>query len=465
MAVNQGIGDKWYRICCEDSSLAMSCSDWKRVTIGDCAIPTPPAPPVEPSFAVTVNPGQNLPSIVAGNPAGTTYLLTNGVHGFSDVVPKDGDQFWGQSRTGTIIDGTGQAGRIAFRSNADSVVISRMTIRDFGVGTPPGSQEQAAILGKVSEFALGVNDYASNWRIDDCTLDNNGNGGVYSGNDFVITRNEIMNHGVTGLGAAYIAGGLVQGNYIHDNANNPAVGAGDNGAGIKYVNINQVGGFFYTPPFAPVYVIDNLVERNNGRGIWFDIDCHGCIALNNEVNEPAGGAFGIFYELCNGDGPNTLGNRAECNVVTGPLGFNNWQGTNFGANGAICFGESHNCVAKNNTIVGASVGFMNRLAGRGMAENNGGDGYVDVLFSRNELANSHAAIAPGALSNIGTSNNWCLDNTFINCDTWGDHIGISHAGFSLHTTHTYSNNDITGSPGIIHYFNGVNSGWPVGGRS
>lgn len=432
---------------------------------GGAAIPDPPAAPSEPvSYDYTISPGQNLASIAAGAPAGSSYLLLNGSHSFVDVIAKTGDQFWGESRSGTVIDGSAYgSGTSCFRGGNDNVTITRMTIRNFGAGTASTDQEQAAILCKAYKWAIGTTDQSFNWRIHDVTLHNNGNGGVYMGHHTIVTSSEIYNHGNTGIGGAYIAGGLIQGNIIRNNANNPTSGAGDNGAGIKLVNINQVGPHVPDmPPKATLSVIDNDMYNNyptlgQGRPLWFDIDCHAIYAAHNRITENGGALFGIMWELCN-DG------LAEYNTVTGPIGYAGWAGSNF-QNGALSASESHNIIFRDNTVSGANIGFMNRLSARGTFEGVG-DNYVDTLVSRGELANSHAAITnKDQLSNIGCSNNASIRNSYINVGSFGDNYGSGHAGFSLGSTMNYTDNDISQSPGIVHYYDGVATTFPGSGRS
>ena len=467
MAINQIAGSKFYRICCTDNLGAMDCSEWVEVVVGLCALPPPPPPPGEPQFDVTLTPGQNLAQIVNNNPAGTRYLLLNGVHLFNNVVVKNGDQFWGQTRAGTIIDGSAFGPQTAaadtksaFTGAGDDAIITRMTIRNFGNGTAPNLQEQAGILGKTVHWALGVVQQAFRWRIHDCTIHSNGIGGIYAGHDFTITGCEIYDHDVTGIGAAYIAGGLWQGNDIHNNATNPAVGAGDNGAGIKVVNINNVSGFVPMPPNKALEIIDNDVYDNFpgpglGRPLWADIDCHDVNFRHNRVTESAGGLFGIMYELSND-------NIAECNTITGPIGYGAWAGGNF-VNAALCAAESHNIVFFRNTVIDARRGFMNRLSPRGTQE--GGDPYPTTLANSGQLSLAHNAIGPNALSNIGCSTNSLIENTFINVDEFGDNYGTGHQGLDLPNTMIYQNNDISQSPGIQHYFGGAPAAFPGNGRS
>ena len=440
---------------------------------GGGGVPAAPAAPTEPgSFDYIVTPGENLTTYLSGKPAGSTYYLQNGSYSFLNAVPQAGDQFWGQSRTGVIIDGTSHGAqpgtpgapgpdRTAFKGSVDDVLITRMTIRNYGVGTDGGLQEQAGIMCKAAHWSGSISD---GWRIHDVTLNNNGNGGIYMGHNTVITSCEIYGHGNTGIGGAYIVGGTIQGNIIRNNANSPVEGAGDNGGGIKIVNANQRGPHIAMPTFAQVKVIDNDVYENypsagNGRPIWFDIDCHDVYIGYNRVTESTGGLFGIMWELCNGG-------IAEFNTITGAIGYAGWAGSNF-QGAAMQAAESHNIVFRYNTVDGANVGYMNRLSARGTAElGNNNDNYIDTLLGRGELANSHAVITNvNQLSNIGCSTNSCIGNVFIDVDAWGDNYGSGESGNGHPTTHTYSGNDVSQSPGIVHYYNGVAAPFPGNGRT
>jgi len=52
---------------------------------------------------VTVTPATSISSAMQRNPAGTTYLITAGVHRLEQVTPRDGDKFIGEP--GAILSG------------------------------------------------------------------------------------------------------------------------------------------------------------------------------------------------------------------------------------------------------------------------------------------------------------------------------------------------------------------------
>lgn len=94
------------------------------VTVVADVTPVPPPPVPEygpdpttvcPGGAVHIAPGTDIQTVVNGNPAGTVYCLQAGTHRLQSIIPKAGDQFWGEFGavlsgarllTGWVFDGT-----------------------------------------------------------------------------------------------------------------------------------------------------------------------------------------------------------------------------------------------------------------------------------------------------------------------------------------------------------------------
>ncbi len=81
---------------------------------------------------------------------------------------------------------------------------------------------------------------------------------------------------------------------------------------------------------------DFEAARNNGPGIWFDIDNRGCVIRDSVCHDNAG--HGIFIEISGGF------------LITNNLCYRNGTGGSWGSAG-ICVGESEDCLIEHNTCV------------------------------------------------------------------------------------------------------------------
>jgi parallel beta-helix repeat protein len=82
---------------------------------------------------------------------------------------------------------------------------------------------------------------------------------------------------------------------------------------------------------------DNVVENNDGAGLWCDIDCTNVRYLNNRVSHNAGA--GIFFEISDGA-------TIEGNVVW----ENNWADPAWGWGAGILISSSTDVVVRNNVV-------------------------------------------------------------------------------------------------------------------
>ena len=158
---------------------------------------------------------------------------------------------------------------------ADGVSIAGLTMRHAS---------NNAFVGGVS------NDGYSNWTLQDSTLADAHSAVVTmnSGSNVRVLRNDVSHAGLVGVaGSAIDAGGLVQGNHIHDNRTANASFNRDWGAGGLKLTLVQD------------FVVDgNEADHNDAMGLWCDIGCTNVTFSNNRVHHNRW--QGINFEISNG---------------------------------------------------------------------------------------------------------------------------------------------------------------------
>jgi parallel beta-helix repeat protein len=238
-------------------------------------------------LGVVISPAQSIPSVVAADPAGTTFILQAGTHLQQSVIPKSGDRFIGEP--GAILDGQGVT-PFAF-SGGISPYASNVTIRGLRItGYQPRFQHGAVDAGGNSP-----SDATTGWVIDSNEVAYNGEYGIRLGNSARITNNNVHHNkrlNIAGSGkhtviasneiafgnylgafdADFEAGGtkfthsdglVLRGNYVHDN-----VGAGLH---LDLNNINTI-------------VEANRVDHNGSEGIVLEISYKATIFNNTVTN-------------------------------------------------------------------------------------------------------------------------------------------------------------------------------------
>lgn len=230
-------------------------------------------PAAAPSGAVVINVGDNIETLTAGHPAGTTYWLTPGTHRFSySVVPKDGNTYVGAP--GATIDGGGIV-NIAFWEEfygrrAKNVTLSHLTIQDFTSST----EEQGSIYAGVG------------WKIANSTLKNHGYVALFAGPDNVIENNCFDGNGQLGIGTFRFDGNTYNVTVDHNefkNNNTRNLQDCGCGGGMKWWTMKR-GKF-----------TNNWVHNNKGPGVWADNNNIEILFEGNYINDNDG--EGIFYEI------------------------------------------------------------------------------------------------------------------------------------------------------------------------
>lgn len=354
--------------------------------------PAPTAPPVAlcdraeapgsaaaPAGAVVVKADQNLADVVGDQPAGTTYWLTQGVHKlerdlYSQVIPQAGDTFIGAP--GAVLDGQ-RTNRYAFGGTAADVTIRSLTVQNFG-STADNNNE-----GVVNH------DSAPGWTIESSTIQRNAGAGIMLGSqnrlvgnclrdngqygfsvyhpdgvqDIVLEGNEITGNntddwerrrpgcGCTGGGKFWATrGGVVTGNYVHDNR----------GVGL-WADTNNVGFLFQ----------GNFVSGNDAEGLMYETSYNAAILDNTFVRNalvkgptnPGFPASAIYLSEAGSD-PRVSSPYNQELVVARNTFIDNWSGVVAWENADRYAGSPANTSTGASTLVNPDVATVEACAKR-----------------------------------------------------------------------------------------------------
>jgi hypothetical protein len=298
-------------------------------------------PAKAPDGAVSVSPSQDLGDVVKAHDAHTTYWLAPGTYtlgtgAYDQVIPQAGDRFIGAP--GAIVDGR-HKNQYAFTGSAAGVTIEHLTIQNFG-----------ATGGNNNEGVVN-HDSAKNWTLTGNVIQKNAGSGVmigsgdkltgncirdngqyafnaYSPNgvsDIVLTGNEISGNntdnwekrqpgcGCTGGGKFWATnGGVVTGNYVHDNK----------GVGL-WADTNNANFLFQ----------GNYIADNDDEGLMYETSYNAAI-LNNTfvrnalVKGPTNPGFpaSAIYLSESGSDSRVAGPYGSVFKVSGNVFTDNWAG-------------------------------------------------------------------------------------------------------------------------------------------
>ena len=221
---------------------------------------------------------QNLQTLTAAHPAGTTFWLAPGRHrlsngAFVQVIPKDGNRYIGAP--GAILDGANR-NKYAFTGSAERVVISNLTIQNFG--SARGNNDEGVVN----------HDSGSGWAIQANTIQKNAGAGLMIGSKNVVRGNCLRNNGQYGFNAYHpqrVAGIVIERNEITanntDDWENLRPGCGCTG-----------GGKFWS--VAGAIVRGNWLHDNNGPGMWADTNNTAFAVEGNYISDNV--AEGMIFE-------------------------------------------------------------------------------------------------------------------------------------------------------------------------
>lgn len=302
---------------------------------------------------VAIHPGDSIQAAVQANPAGTTFLITRGVHRRQYVVrPRDGSVFVGEP--GAILDGEAAAGQAFDLYQTRGVVVRGLRITRYAV-----PNLNAAVEAAGSEGAL----------IEGNEIDHNANGsqrayGVTIGDRSTVRRNIIHHNGWLGINGSRASDALIEGNDVY--ANPPAYfdDTVSEAANIKLFDCGRItirGNYVHDGIFRGIWVDtmrpDVTIEHNrvvnHGRaGIWYEVSYRGVIRHNYVENAgyhqtPLNGWLrGGGIEVSNSPDVSVL-NNTVVNSLNGIIGL---QAKSY-RDGPYGKSELRNLLVQGNTIV------------------------------------------------------------------------------------------------------------------
>ncbi len=263
---------------------------------------------------VTLPPGNNADQLAAG-PAGAVFWLAPGTHTlgpgeFGQIVPKPGDVYIGAP--GAVLDGQSQ-NRYAFGGPVADVTIRYLTITGFNAPLNEG---------------VVNHDSGDGWLIEHSTIRDNGGAGMMAGARQQVRYSCLADNGQYGFNAYQGGDGITDLVFEHNEirGNNTGdwerkqKGCGCTGGGkfwsvrgARIVN-NWVHGNRSVGLWADTNNVDflfarNIVEENDGVGIWYEISYNARIVGNLIVRngwaqgkiDPGAPAPGVYLSEAGGD--------------------------------------------------------------------------------------------------------------------------------------------------------------------
>jgi nitrous oxidase accessory protein NosD len=318
-----------------------------------------------------LSPGDDLQAAVDAAPAGTMFIIRQGVHRRQTIKPKDGMSFVGEA--GTVLDGEGVTPR-AFRGQT----VRGVTIRGLRITgyAPPAN---SAALDGIDSI---------NWTVEDNEIDHNGAGttrafGLRLGDDMVVRGNRIHHNAWVGVAGYQADRAVIERNEIYANPPavvNDSIGEASNLKLVACGNVVVRDNYVHDGPMIGIWLDtmkpDNSVEGNRvinhgGTGIWYEVSYRATLSRNYVENAgyrdtyTAGWLRGAGIQVTNSPDVSVLNNTVT-NSLNGIVGQ---QATGY-ANGPYGASELRNLVVRGNTIVmpKGQTGIVRNVAGDGVYE-------------------------------------------------------------------------------------------------
>jgi parallel beta-helix repeat protein len=238
------------------------------------------APPIVSACAagggVPIGTGDDAQRVVDAHAAGTTYLVTAGVHrGNFAVEPKAGDRFCGQ--TGAVLDGGGRLAA-AFSGAARNVTIDSVTVRRYHGGEQSG--------------AIEPDQHASGWTVRNVAAVRNYWAGLLAADGMRILGGHYTDNDQLG-----ISGNAATGIVLDGLDNDPATLDGPELARnhTRHADCGfEAGGMKWDK--GRVTIRNAHVHDNDCKGLWADGNGTGLVEHNRiEDNN----AEGVYIEISN----------------------------------------------------------------------------------------------------------------------------------------------------------------------
>ena len=422
------------------------------------------------SSQVTVNPGDDIQSLVNSHPPDTSFLITPGTYQLQSIRPKDGDTFTGQPGAtlngARILNNFKQQGQYwvadvpvnpvhSYRGECDkqhpacmypedlffdskpltrtasiSLVAPGTWYLDYSANKAYVGSDPAGHTVEISVVRAAFWGNASNVTINGLAIEKYasiaGKGAVNAmaavegygpiGKGWLVESNDIyLNHG---LGIRASDGMTIRNNKVHDNGQMGVAGSGsnilvqgnevygNNYAGYAYDW--EAGGVKFAAYSTHVTMDNNYVHDNKGPGLHGDIGCDYFVFENNHTarNWSSGIHWEISYHAI-------IRNNLVENEGYSPLGTSFWYG------GGILVSNSTDVEVYGNTVKDCVNGIGGTETIRGVDSKTGVPFNLKNLYVHNNTITQQTGSAAGIVkssrldNSVFTSwNNRFSDNTY-----------------------------------------------------
>ena len=301
---------------------------------------------------VSIYPGQSIQDAVNRHPAGTSFLIRQGVHARQTVYPRDGMSFVGEP--GAVLDGQQVTAQAIVAGRTHGVTVRGLRITGY---VPPDSG--AAVEGHGSD----------GWVVESNEIDHNSNGasrayGIRIGSGWVLRANTIHHNGWVGIAGYRAVDSLIEGNDVYANPPDAFEDNVGEAANIKLFECGRIAlrdNYVHDGPFLGIWldrsepemtVEANRVLNHGDAGIWFEVGYKGVIRGNSVENAGYRGRYssgwvsGAGIQVTNSPDVSVIDNTVT-NSLNGIVG-QQARGYEDGPHGPS---ELRNLLVQGNTIV------------------------------------------------------------------------------------------------------------------
>jgi parallel beta-helix repeat protein len=325
--------------------------------------------PSPPNARRELSPGDDFQAAVDAAPAGTVFIIRQGVHRRQTVKPKDGMSFVGEA--GARLDGEGVAPRAFTGQGVRGVTIRGLRITGYAPPTNAAAVDGIDSLG---------------WIVEDSEIDHNGTGstrafGLRLGDDMVVRGNRIHHNAWVGLAGYQADRILVERNEIYANppaAVNDPIGEASNMKLVVCGNVTVRDNYVHDGPMIGMWfdtmkpgntIEGNRVVNHRGTGIWYEVSYRATLSRNYVENAGYGDTYtagwlrGAGIQVTNSPDVSVVNNT----VVNSLNGIVGQQALGY-SNGAYGANELRNLLVRGNTVVmpKGQTGIVHNVSGDGV---------------------------------------------------------------------------------------------------
>lgn len=233
---------------------------------------------------ISVYPGESIQNAVNRYPAGTSFLIKQGVHARQTIYPKSGMSFVGEP--GAVLDGEHRTAQAIVAGRTSNVTVRGLRITRY---VPPDSG--AAVEGHGSQ----------GWLVEGNEIDHNSNGsarayGIRIGSEWVLRSNSVHHNGWVGIAGYRAFDSLIEGNEVYANPPEAFEDTVGEAANIKLFECGRIilrDNHVHDGPFLGIWldrsepdmtVEGNRVLNHGDAGIWYEVSYRGVIRGNYVEN-------------------------------------------------------------------------------------------------------------------------------------------------------------------------------------